>query len=634
MHRNMKKILGLILLMVLIGFMGLKSIHAQSRLDSIAKKLEEASAQIPGLNHPLELSVSDTPIKDFIRNMATVASLNINLDNGLNQTITNNFVDVPAKDVLLFLCKNLNLDLTFSGKIINVSKYVPSLPPPVVKKIKIFYDSINSKFTLDLKDDDIAEVAREITRLSNSTVICSPEMLHKTVSLYVRDLCIDEALDKLALSNQLEIVKSDSLSFHIKGIKKESKKITDNLEAIKPEIKQGPSFSYEIYDKSHIDIFSLNRPMDSIIDIISKELNLNYFVNTKIEGKINLNLINVSYDELLTNMFNGTKYTFNTQDGIYLIGERSLEGLRETKVIQLMYRSVDKISELIPETLKKDVSVSEFPELNSLIASGSRPVIKELEQFIAKIDKVIPLILIEVIIIDNQSGYTVATGISAGINDEPVKSGGSLFTGVDYTLGGESINRLLNSFNGFGSMNLGKVNPNFYLSVKALEEAGVIKVRSTPKLSTLNGHEANLTIGNTEYYLDEQSSLIVNQSTQQNTVSQYKPVKADFILTIFPVAGGNDEITLDIVVEQSDFTGRISENAPPGLVTRKFTSMIRVKNEDMVLLGGLEEKRINNTSRGVPFLSRVPILKWIFSSRNKEKKESKLNVFIKPTIIY
>jgi type IV pilus assembly protein PilQ len=54
----------------------------------------------------------------------------------------------------------------------------------------------------------------------------------------------------------------------------------------------------------------------------------------------------------------------------------------------------------------------------------------------------------------------------------------------------------------------------------------------------------------------------------------------------------------------------------------------------MVLLGGLEEKKVSETTSGIPILSRIPILKWLFSSRVKENSFEKLNVFIKPTIIY
>ena len=69
-------------------------------------------------------------------------------------------------------------------------------------------------------------------------------------------------------------------------------------------------------------------------------------------------------------------------------------------------------------------------------------------------------------------------------------------------------------------------------------------------------------------------------------------------------------------------------------ITGIFESLIRVKDQEMILLGGLEEKNVRDTRSGLPLLSRIPLLRWIFSSRQKTNSNSKLNIFIKPTIIY
>jgi type IV pilus assembly protein PilQ len=229
--------------------------------------------------------------------------------------------------------------------------------------------------------------------------------------------------------------------------------------------------------------------------------------------------------------------------------------------------------------------------------------------------------------------YTVTTGIEAGIGDEPIESKGKVFPGIELQFGSESINNLLNSFNGFGSFNIGQVTPNFYLNLKALESQGLIDISSTPKLSTLNGHEATMSIGNTEYYLEERTDLFGAQNPQLTTTSSYKAVDAELSINIKPIVSGDNQITLEIEVNQSDFTARISKYAPPGKTSRKFKSMIRVRDQEMVLLGGLEEKKKSDTASGVPFLSRIPIVKWFFSSRSKVNATTRLNVFIKPTII-
>jgi type IV pilus assembly protein PilQ len=61
---------------------------------------------------------------------------------------------------------------------------------------------------------------------------------------------------------------------------------------------------------------------------------------------------------------------------------------------------------------------------------------------------------------------------------------------------------------------------------------------------------------------------------------------------------------------------------------------VRVKNGEMIMLGGLEENSNSNSGKGLPLISRIPVLKWIFGNRTKSKTENKLTIFIKPTIIY
>ena len=181
-------------------------------------------------------------------------------------------------------------------------------------------------------------------------------------------------------------------------------------------------------------------------------------------------------------------------------------------------------------------------------------------------------------------------------------------------------------------MNLGLVRPSFYVSLKALEDNGIIRMRSTPKLAALNSHEATLSIGNTEYYLEETNNVIGTQNPQNITTRTYKSINADLSVTIKPIVSGDDHITLEIEVSQSDFTNRVSPDAPPGAISRTFNSIIRVKNKEMILLGGLEEKRVSDSGSGVPLISRIPIIKWFFSNRIKDKSKSKLNIFIKPTV--
>ena len=123
------------------------------------------------------------------------------------------------------------------------------------------------------------------------------------------------------------------------------------------------------------------------------------------------------------------------------------------------------------------------------------------------------------------------------------------------------------------------------------------------------------------------SSLTLCNDEQEVDIS-------DLSIGIRPLVSGDGNITLSINVLQSSFNGeRIDPEAPPGMNSREFTSTIRVKNKDVIILGGIEETNKNDSGSGVPFLARVPVVKWLFSKRTRTASKSKLSVLIKPTII-
>jgi type II secretory pathway component HofQ len=133
--------------------------------------------------------------------------------------------------------------------------------------------------------------------------------------------------------------------------------------------------------------------------------------------------------------------------------------------------------------------------------------------------------------------------------------------------------------------------------------------------------------------IENQMEAQFQQVRDQLWTRNWKSVKAELGVKITPNISADNNVTLAIEVNQSNFTARIEPDAPPGQVSRTFNSLIRVKDGDMILLGGLEEIKKQDTGSGVPFLARVPVLKWFFSRRLKDNSDKKLNIFIKPTII-
>lgn len=617
---------------------------AQDRYQLIDKKMNDLSKENPGLNELVELSVSGASLSEFIRGIGVTYGINLSVDSSVSGVVINNFSNARVSDVLLFLVRQHALDIQFVGNILAISKYrEPEKKQTYNPKIPVVDYNVQSDFlTLELKADTLENVAERITIVSGKNVIVAPDAKGKVVSVFIRNRPFDNTLDKMALSNGLKMTKTSD-SFYL--IEKETRATLDaEISSGKKPSKDSKSSANTVNGENALQLkvtsgkieslYADNKELIEIIDMVSHELYKNYFLYSELKGVSSLFVENVSYEQFLIYILANTEFTFKQQDGVYLIGNKKLEGLRTTELIQMNNRTVETVLSAIPTELKEGVEIKEFVELNGIIATGTYDDVVGLKDFIRQIDQVVPMVVIEVIIMDVKKFAVVSSGITAGLGNPPASTSGGILPGLNMNLTSEAINNLISGINGFGILNLGNVTPDFYINLQALEENGNINIRSTPKLATLNGHEASMKIGNTEYYLEVANNVIGTQNPQNIITQVYKSVNADLSITIKPTVSNDEQVTLEIDVTQSDFTGRISANAPPGSVTRNFKSFVRAKNGDTVLLGGLEEKNDNTTYSGLPGVAKIPVIRWFFGKRTKDKSKSKLNIFVKPTIIY
>jgi len=630
-NNQYRRCLQFIVITCLLLYSGL-SLYGQST-DPKNSSLDSLAIAIPALNTKVDITVSSAPVQEFLRGLANQASINMNIDPALNFTVSNNFNGVRVRDVLQFLNENYDVEIKGTGNILNIRKRNTEINPKT--RIKIEVKPGSDLVSLTISQVPIRIVANEITAQTGQNIIVTPSIGELMISCFIRNMPLIPALEKMAIGNNFSVRKTDDgvLIFESMVVPPPVQNMMNNGPQKGNRSASGIP-DIKLIGKDSIQITAPNCRLEDIVNKLFPMLNKPYNIMTALDDVVSLKYETITFDALIQELFAGTSATYKVENGGFRIGKRNIIEMEEVLVVQLKYRTIDSIIFIIPNQLKKEVDVKQYIDMNSLILSGAHDRVKALAEFIQTVDKRIPVVLIEVLIVDNNNSKALSTGISAGISDKPTVSKGTVFPSVDMTLGSSTVNEIIDGLNGFGWVNLGKVKPNFYMTLKALEKDGVIELKSTPQLSTLNGHKAKMSIGNTEYYKEELNNIFGSMTTQSQVITTYKPVDAELSVSIRPIVDGSEQVTLDIKVEQSDFTNRISEFAPPGKVSRKFESLIRVKDQEMILLGGLEEKEVRDTRTGLPLLSRIPILRWIFSAREKSNSKSKLNIFIKPTIIY
>ena len=641
----------LVCILVFFETLSFSSLYAQQqdRVEALQERLQNLSTTVPGLNQKVQLSVTGVSVQELLRALAQSNKLNINIDTNLNFKIYTNFSNETALNILVFLAKEYNLDVSIVGSILTVTQLQNGDPNIFSKNIKASYNSSTNTLSLEVNNELITKVARRISENTNKNIIVASSLLDKRVSGFFTDASLETVLEKLAFSNDIKLVRtSDNMYiFQSLGEGEEVFITPDKNVGVRKTLKSSALATGAVTEgtialssrfladgKQLISVDATNALISDLVRSASQEVDRNYFLYSDIQGSISTRVKDITFDSFLSSLFQGTQYTYKVENGIYLIGERKLEGLRTNRVIQLQNRSIDTIKAMIPNEWRNGVEIREFREQNTILLSGSGPQITEIESYIKQLDQLVPLVLIEVTLIDVRKTRNLKTGIQAGVSDSTKKSGGTILPGLDYTLGSKAINDFLSKIGSIGSINLGRVTPNFYVGLSALEENNNVDVRSVPKLSTLNGHSATLSIGSTRYYVTRTQNVFPSLTTPQSIFTeQFNKVEANLAISIRPIVSGDDQVTLNIKVDISDFIGIPPNNAPPPTSTSKFESIIRARNEDMIVLGGLERTEKSEDASGVPFLSRIPILKWFFSSKSKTNSKVITIVFIKPTII-
>jgi type IV pilus assembly protein PilQ len=678
----------------------------QDRFTLLRSKLDSIVAEAPGLRQKAEINVNNVALSDFLQALASSHNINVNIHPELSQiSISNNFSNATVLDVLVFVCKEFDLDIDFTGNILSIHKVEHKIPKPVHRTIPISYDASSGRLSIDLQNDTLYVAFKQLMDKTGKNLVFAPGMGKLLLSGYIQNMPFDSALDKIAFSNNLVLTKTRDHYYLFEQNSISNEKIPVNTTPTqqpqqaqqRPTHQRRSTFFFEIDSVNHnLNVDFENVAIATIIYDIGHALDKNMFTSMPLDeaGTASVKANHIEYDLLLDKILENTNFAYKKVDSIYYFGKAAQISLRDAVVIPLMHRSIEVMTSnsnsgrragrntfnstpnsfgsnfnngvtaqgitnnrqrintpntatfsertnqleslltMLPEDVIKDLKVSVDIELNSFIVSGPSQHIERFKKFIAYIDKPVPVILIEVMLLEVNKTATVETGISWGIGKEPATTQGNIYPTTDLTLGATTVNRIIGGFNGFGSWNLGQVVPNFFAKIKAMETNGDIKIRSAPKLSALNGHRANLSIGETTYYAVTQRDIIGSQNPQTSTITNFYPIDAEFAISIKPLVSGDGQITLEINVIQSNFNGKqVAENAPPGVNSREFNSIIRVKDQDMVILGGLEEKIKNDTGSGVPLLARIPIIKWLFSNRKREDTKKKLTVLIKPTII-
>lgn len=305
-----------------------------------------------------------------------------------------------------------------------------------------------------------------------------------------------------------------------------------------------------------------------------------------------------------------------------------------TEYIAISYSSAKKeilphIKEILTE---KRGHASVDDRTNILIITDTKDKIKQAREIVSKLDRVTPQVVIEARIVEANTSFSRDIGTRWGA------SGGIQETDTNAGVGPQRSYNILGGTYGWDmAMNLpaAVTNPasiglNFMriagtpfqldVELQAMEAQGKGKVVSAPKIVTLDNKKAKIKQGVSYPY----------QVVKDGDVSvEFKNV--DLLLEVTPHVTPDNRISMLINITKNEL-GQLY-GGERAYTNKEATTELLVNDGDTVVIGGIIKTTESNDHTGLPGLSKIPLLGWLFKSKHREEQKEELLIFITPRIV-
>lgn len=194
---------------------------------------------------------------------------------------------------------------------------------------------------------------------------------------------------------------------------------------------------------------------------------------------------------------------------------------------------------------------------------------------------------------------------------------------------------------------------DFGVLLSFLEEFGTTRTLSSPRITVLNNQTAILKVAQNQVFfeLDVQREVVDNNNDNNiNDIltidSQARTVPIGLVLAVQPSINlGEDRITMTIrptITRIAEFVSDpavsiLSEQEVESLIpvveTREVDSVLELQSGEIAVLGGLMQERADNADAGLPVLSRIPWLGYLFKSRSEDSELVELVVLLRVQIL-
>lgn len=277
---------------------------------------------------------------------------------------------------------------------------------------------------------------------------------------------------------------------------------------------------------------------------------------------------------------------------------------------------------------------------NALIVRDTESKIGVMKQLVDGLDLQVPQVQIEARIVQADTTYSRSLGVQWGVQN--VNQLGSSFgvanfkSGTLGPFGNQTSDFLVNLPAAVGGLvatpgvgfTFGRTDGALLdVRLSAGELLGLSKVIAAPKVTTLDKREAKISQG---------ESIPFQTTSLQGTQTTF--VDANLELNVTPQITSRDpnEVGKQIMLKvraTRNAVGARSNPAGPSIDRREANTQVIIRDGETMVIGGVFIDSQNNNVAGIPYLSRVPVLGWLFKNKTESVAKQELLIFLTPSII-
>ena len=401
----------------------------------------------------------------------------------------------------------------------------------------------------------------------------------------------------------------------------------------------------------------------AVLRTFSEISGLNLVIDPTIQGTVDVALRDVPWDQALDIILRANKLGYVVDGTIVRVApltvladeesqrrklsdEQALAGELRVLTRSLSYARAEDLRQLLTQTVLSQRGSIQFDQrTNTLIINDLTDRLERATALITTLDRPEPQVEIEARIVQTTRDFARNLGIQWGFGGRASTALGNTLpfsfpnqanvggrTGAEQSASARDATDLTSTVVNMGvspatsaiGLALGSVNGavNLDVALSALERTGQGRILSTPRVSTQNNIEAEIT----------QGVQIPIQTVANNTVTvTFRD--AALTLRVTPQITATNTVIMRISVENAspDFSRAI--NGIPPIDTQRALTQVLVGDGDTTVIGGIYVSREQAAQDRTPGLHRIPLLGWLFQRNEFSDESRELLIFITPKIM-